>query len=148
MTKTTSWRLLVSFWLRATEAGVRPIISHGFEAGEQFYRPHVLDFERPPSREEFLQVVNRVPWMQAAWHDLLPILPKNPWPMLDNCHKSASVDLQDEEGRCVGRIEVCREERWLNQGYVAPFVSSEACRLATCHLRRRTEAAEYLDANR
>jgi hypothetical protein len=86
--------------------------------------------------------------MQAAWHKLLPILPRNPWPMIDNCHKSADVDLRDEQGRCVGRLEVCRGERWLNEGYVAPFISTEACRAAARHLRRRTEAAEYLTANR
>lgn len=148
MTRTTYWRLTIHFWPRATEAGLKPVVSHRFEAGEQFYRPHSIDFERPPSRDEFVEVVNRVPWMQAAWNKLLPILPRNPWPMLDNCHKAATVDLHDENGRCVGRLEVCREERWLNQGYVAPLISTEACRTVTRHLRRRSEAAEYLDTNR
>jgi hypothetical protein len=148
MTKTTYWRLTIHFWPRAAEAGIQPVVSHGFEGGEQYYRPRSIDFEHPPSREEFIEIVNRVPWMQAAWHKLLPILAKNSWPMLDNCHKSATVDLHDEESRCVGRLEVCREERWMNRGYIAPFVSTEACRAVTRHLRRRIEAAEYLDANR
>jgi hypothetical protein len=148
MTRTTFWRLTIHFWPRATEAGVRPVVSHGFEAGEQFYRPRSIDFERAPSREEFVEIVGQVPWMQAAWHDLLPILALNQWPMIDNCHKAASVDIQDAEGRCVGRLEVCREERWLNQGYVAPFISTEACRAVTRRLRRPAEAAEYLDKNR
>lgn len=68
--------------------------------------------------------------------------------MLDNCHKAASVDVQDTAGRCVGRIEVCREERWMNQGYTAPFVSTEACRAVTRRLRCPQDAAEYLNANR
>jgi hypothetical protein len=148
MTKTTYWRLTVSFWPHAAEAGVQPVVSHGFESGEQFYRSRCIDFENPPSREEFVEIVNRVPWMQAAWHGLLPVLGKNPWPMIDNLHKAATVDLKDDEGRCVGRLEVCREERWLNQGYVAPCITTEACRAVTRHLRRRTEAAEYLDTNR
>jgi hypothetical protein len=148
MKRTTYWRLTIHFWLHAAEAGVRPVICHGFEAGEQFYRPHDLDFERPPSREEFVETVNRVPWMQAAWHGLMPVIAKNPWPMIDNLHKAATVDLQDAERHCVGRLEVCREERWLNQGYVAPFISTEACRAVSRRLRRRTEAAEYLDGNR
>jgi hypothetical protein len=148
MIKTTYWRLTIHFWPRAAEAGVRPVASIGFEAGEQFYRPRNLDFERPPGRAEFVEIVNRVPWMQAAWHDLLPLLARNQWPMLDNCHKAASVDVQDTAGRCVGRIEVFREERWLNEGYVAPFISTEACRAATRHLRRPQDAAQYLNANR
>lgn len=148
MTKTSYWRLTIHFWPRAAEAGVRPVVSHGFEAGEHFYRPRSLDFEFPPSREEFIEIVNRVPWMQAAWHGLLPILARNPWPMLDNLHKAATVDLNDENGRCVGRLEVCREERWLNQGYAAPFITTEACRAVTRRLRRRGEAAEYLNSNR
>lgn len=148
MFKTTYWRLTVHFWPRAVEAGIRPVVSRGFESGEQFYRPRDLDFQNPPSREEFLEIVGRVPWMQTAWHDLLPILAMNPWPMIDNCHKAATVDLQDTEGRCVGRLEVCREDRWMNQGYVAPFISTEACRAVTRHLRRRDEADEYLDTNR
>ena len=148
MTKTTYWRLTIHFWIHAAEAGVKPVISHGFEAGEQFYRPRDMDFQHPPSREEFTEIVMRVPWMQAAWHRLLPVLARNPWPMIDNCHKAATVDLNDEEGRCVGRLEVCREERWMNQGYTAPFISTEACRAATRQFRRRTEAAEYLNTNR
>jgi hypothetical protein len=148
MTKTTYWRLTIHFWPRAAEANVQSVVAQGFEEGLQFYRPRSIDFDNPPGREEFLEVVGRVPWMQAAWHDLLPILGGNPWPMIDNCHKAATVDLKDEEGRCVGRLEVCREERWLNQGYVAPFVSTETRRAVTCQLRRRNEAAEYLDANR
>jgi hypothetical protein len=148
MKRTTYWRLTVSFWPSAAKAGVRPVISHGFEAGEQFYRPHDLDFEHPPSREEFLEIVSVVPWMQAAWHRLLPILVKNPWPMLDTAHKAATVDLKDEDGLCVGRLEVRREDRWLNQSYIAPFITTEACRAVSRHLRRRSEAAEYLDANR
>ena len=148
MLRTTYWRLTVHFWPRAAEAGVQPVISHGFETGEQFYRPRNIDFDHPPSREDFAEIVMRVPWMQAAWNKLLPIVAHNPWPMIDNLHKAATVELQDEDGRCVGRLEVCREERWLNQGYAAPFITTEACRAVTRHLRRRTEAAEYLDGNR
>ena len=148
MMRTTYWRLTIHFWPRTAEAGIQPVIAHGFEEGDQFYRPHAIDFERAPSREEFLEVVNRVPWMQTAWNELLPILARNQWPMVDNCHKAASVDLQDTAGRCVGRLEVCQEERWMNQGYVAPFISTEARRAITCRLHRRAEAAEYLDANR
>ncbi len=148
MTNTTFWRLTIHYWPRAVEAGVRPVASIGFEAGEQYYRPRSIDFERPPSRDEFVEIVNRVPWMHRAWHDLLPLLPKNQWPMMDNCHKAASVDVQDTAGHCVGRIEVCREERWLNQGYVAPFISTEACRAVTRHLRRRSEADDHLTENR
>ena len=148
MTKTTYWRLTIHFWLHAVEAGVKPVISHGFEGGEQFYRPRDMDFQNPPSREEFTEIVMRVPWMQAAWSRLLPLLPQNSWPMLDTMHKAATVDLQDEEGRCVGRLEVCREERWMNQGYTAPCITTDTCRAVTRHLRRRSEAAEYLNTNR
>ena len=77
MTKTIYWRLTIHFWPRAAEAGVRPVVSNGFEAGEQFYRPRDIDFQNPPSREEFLEVVGQIPWMQAVWYDLLPILARN-----------------------------------------------------------------------
>ncbi len=142
MTRTSYWRPTIHFWPRAVEAGVQPVVSHGFEGGEQFHRPHSLDFEFAPSREEFVEIVNQVPWMQAAWSKLLPLLGKNSWPTVGNCHKSAAVDLQDEQRRFVGRLEVCREERSVNQGYTAPFISTEACRAVARHLRRRTEAAE------
>ncbi len=148
MTNTTYWRLAIHFWPRATEAGVQPVVSHGFEDGEQFYCPRNIDFEHPPRREEFVEIVNRVPWMQAAWHGLLSVLAKNPWPMIDAVHKAATVDIQDTEGRCVGRLEVCREDRWLNQGYAAPWITTEACRTVSRRLRRPSEAAEYLQGNR
>jgi len=55
------WQLTIHFWPAATEAGVQPVKAIGFEDGPQFYRPDTIDFDHPPSRDEFLEVVQTIP---------------------------------------------------------------------------------------
>jgi hypothetical protein len=145
MRHTTYWRLTIHFWPQAVEAGVTPVHSHGFEEGPQYYHTRNVDFENAPSRQDFLDVVAQIPWMQRTWGRLSAIISVNPWPMLDYGHKSASVDLLDEHGREIGRLEVFKEERWQNPRYHAPFITLELCRKVA---RQRLNAADYLDKNK
>lgn len=104
------WTLTIHFWPAATEAGVQPVKANAYEDGPQFYRPDAIDFDHPPSREEFLEVTQAIPWM-GVWQDtLLPIVASNPWPMIDMAHKAAHVDLKNEQGQIVGQLEVRRQE--------------------------------------
>jgi hypothetical protein len=149
MKRVDYWTLTIHFWPTATEAGVKPVKTDGFQEGPQFYRPDSIDFDKPPSREEFLEVVQSVPWM-GVWQDaLLPLVATNPWPMIDCAHKAAHVDLCNEQGQVVGRLEVRRNQRWANAGYTAPFISTDVIRSAA-HLRngKMTAAVEYVDAHR
>jgi len=130
------------------EAGKSPIKTDRFEQGQEFYRPHTIDFDQPPSREEFLAVTRQFPWM-AVWQDtLFPIVAENPWPMIDLAHKAAHVDLHDEQGQIVGKLEVTREERWANEGYSAPFITTAMIRSVTRLNHRKTQAAvEHVESH-
>jgi len=143
------WRLTIHFWPSAVEAGTQPIKTDGFEQGPQFYRAHTIDFDHPPSREEFLAVTREIPWM-GVWQDtLLPVVAQNPWPMIDSAHKAAHVDLQNEQGQIVGTLEVRREQRWANQGYDAPFITTAMIRSAARFNRQKMEVAvEYVEPHR
>lgn len=117
------WRLTVAHWESAVEAGLRPVIAHGFPDGDQYYHPHDFDFQSPPSREDFLQVCRQLPWT-SVWDDsLLPMIEKNDWPMIDFCVKASYVDLKDDQGRTVGRLEVRRHNQYQNQSYGGCFFS-------------------------
>ena len=143
------WQLTIHFWPAATEAGVQPVKANGFEEGPQFYRPDTIDFDHPPSREEFSEVTQAIPWM-GVWQDtLLPVVASYPWPMLDFAHKAAHVDLKNEQGQIVGKLEVRRQERWGNAGYNAPFITTDMVRSAA-RLRNGKMAAaiEYVERHR
>ena len=149
MKRADYWQLTIHFWPAATEAGVRPIKAHGFEEGPQFYRPDSIDFDHPPSRKEFLEVTQTIPWM-GLWQDtLLPVVATNPWPMIDFAHKAAHVDLRNEQGQIVGRLEVRRQERWANACYNAPFITIDMIRSAA-RLRngKMAAAVEYVESHR
>ncbi|NLS97540.1 MAG: hypothetical protein GXX96_35825 [Planctomycetaceae bacterium] len=143
------WQLTVHFWPAATEAGVQPVKANGFEEGPQFYRPDTIDFDHPPSRDEFLAVVQTIPWM-SVWQDtLLPVVANNPWPMIDFAHKAAHIDLKNEQGQIVGQLEVRRQERWANAGYCAPFITTDMIRSAArLHNGKMAAAIEHVELHR
>ncbi len=112
------WRLTVSYWPSAVEAGLRPCIAIGFPKGDQFYSPHDLDFKNPPSREEFLQVALRTHWMATCWKEsLLPIIEMNDWPMIGSGKRGSHVELSDNQKRFVGKLDVWRHDQFQNQSY-------------------------------
>lgn len=142
--RTEFFRLTVSYWPRAVEAGLRPVKSRGFEEGEQFYAPHSFDFDQVPSRADFLDVQRQLPWA-SVWNDtLMPLIAKHPWPLIDYAHKVATVDLLDEQGREVGRLEVCKMDLWMNEPKAAPFIHCEHEQ----HFLRRIRGAERKEAAR
>jgi hypothetical protein len=143
------WQLTIHFWPAATEAGVQPVKANAFEDGPQFYRPDSIDFDHPPSRDEFLEVTQAIPWM-SVWQDtLLPVVASNPWPMIDMAHKAAHVDLKNEQGQIVGQLEVRRQERWANAGYCAPFITTDMIRSAARLRNGKLAAAiEHVERHR
>jgi hypothetical protein len=149
MKRADYWTLTIHFWPTGIDAGLQPVVANGFEEGPQFYRPDSIDFEKPPSREEFLEVTQTIPWM-GVWQDtLLPIVASNPWPMIDFAHKAAHVDLHDEQGQVVGKLEVWRKERWANGGYSAPFITTDVIRSAARLRNGKMDAAiEYVELHR
>jgi hypothetical protein len=123
--RSTFWSLTVHYYPAAAAAGLRPVENESFALdGPQYYRPHRFDFANPPRREDFLAVCRKLPWTHV-WNDtLLPVLERNPWPIMDSFHKANSQDLFDEQGRQVGRLNIYKEEAWLNRAYLCPHVSS------------------------
>jgi hypothetical protein len=114
MTKQDFWRLTIAFWPSAAEAGVDPCIATSFlQEGLQFYRPHDIDFAKPPSHEDFLAVVRQTPWMRGWEKDLLPVIAKNEWPVVLPCHKAAQEELK-AAGKVVGKLDVRRQTLYLN----------------------------------
>jgi hypothetical protein len=109
------WRLTVAYWPRATAAGLEPQVAVGFSEGAQFYRPHDIDFNQPPSREDFLAVVRQTPWMQVWQKDLLPVIDQNQWPTVLPGFKAAEVELK-VLGKVVGKLRVRRQDLYVNGG--------------------------------
>jgi hypothetical protein len=151
------WRLTISYWPRAIEAGVRPqaVIGFSLDDSPAMYSPHELDFTYPPTREDLLTVVARTPWMSGWRETLLPVIDANHWPMISPGYKGATVDLRDCTGRVVGRIEVWRKGRYENRRYHVPFFGtypgSDIDRLLTRRVRekaRREQAREHVVAHR
>jgi len=122
--RTVYWQLEVSFWLSAVEAGVKPVLARSYRSDPASYVPHTVDFQYPPSREDFLQVVSQIPWMHVWQDNLLPIIAKHDWPMIDFAHKAASVELKTDTGVLVGRLDVCRQEFFRNQPYSTLMVTA------------------------
>lgn len=153
LSRSDYWRLTIHHFPRAAEAGVQPQPTLRFlDDSPAAYRPHDLDFERPPSRDEFLSVLAMTPWM-ACWQDsLLPVIQRNQWPVIDSGHKRSTTDLIDGEGRLVGRLEVSRHTRFRNVGYRVPFVSgSDVEGVINRRIRdrgRREQARRYVDDHR
>ena len=122
------WELEVSFWPKAVEAGVRPFPAMMFqfpmnEWPPGAYIPHTFYFQHPPTRQNFLLVVGALPWASHAWGDtLLPIVEKNPWPMVCTwAEKAAHSDLHDPHDRPIGRLSVHRMDLVCNTQYAVPF---------------------------
>jgi hypothetical protein len=132
LTRSDSWDLTVHFWPGAVEAGVNPCRVLMFQFDEKdwkpnFYHSHTINFKNPPSREDFLYVVNGTYWMHNNWKDrLLPLIEKGDWPMVyKHWEKAASADILDGQGRRVGRLDVQRQDTWVNANYECPPVSSD-----------------------
>ncbi len=143
--RTPYWRLTVSHWPEAVKAGVQPCLAPpGYPAKENwlpsFHKPHDFDFRHPPTRADFLQLVRQVPWM-ATYEDLLPILEKNDWPMIDYAHKGSTVDLSDSDGKVCGELRVWREFAYQNQQYSVPMITCAAWETIVCRLKNRDEEA-------
>ena len=130
--KNDSWDLTINFWPKATEAGVNPCQALMFQFDEKDWKPnyytaHKINFRNPPSREDFLHVVNGTFWMLNNWKDtLLPLIEKSAWPMIyKNWEKGSTSDILDAQGRKVGRLEVWRQDTWDNEDYECPPISCD-----------------------
>ena len=149
MRKQDYWRLTVSFWPRAAAARVEPTVMVGFphdhDTNRAYYRPHDIDFDHPPSRADFLEVVQQRPWMSVWQEDLLPLIERNDWPMIDYAHKGANVDLMDE-GRKVGELKVLRQECFMNTPYQTPFIGLDNINHALRGVRDREAAKQVIRA--
>ncbi len=110
MKKTETWELTISYWPNATVNNVKPVHSHAFVEEDDYpgyYKPTSFDFDYPPSRQDFADLVAITPYLHGQ--DFLLVLATNDWPMLGYGMKAASTELQDAQGRIVGKVEVCKQ---------------------------------------
>lgn len=148
LTRNDYWQLTVSHWPKAAEIGLTPAIAPSRFADPwlpQWYVPTEIEFANPPSREDFLYVVSRTPWMQVWSKDLLPLIERNDWPMIDHAHKAASAELIDEQGRTAGELKVYRHHLWNNERQNVPFITCDVQNRVTARIRDRDEARRVLD---
>ena len=145
MKHTVYWALEVHYWPVAAEAGVAPvkstfgeILSRNGESNAALYQPHSFHFVHPPQFECFINACKQLPWTHV-WEDtLLPVLQSNDWPMIDDMHKRASVELHDADGRHVGKLVVSKCVMFNNSpSPVYPVLYSE-----------RQRVIRYLKGNR
>jgi hypothetical protein len=133
------WCLTIEFWPGAVESGKSPVdgVTHN---------RHPFFFRHPPTREDFLNVCEQLPWT-AVWNTtLFPILAQHPWPMIDYMHKSAGVELLDRE-KLVGRVNVYREDRWENRNVAAPAIYEDISHI-TRRCKNKDEARRYVEGRR
>jgi hypothetical protein len=123
------WRLTVHWYPHAAEAGVRPYIATWSNSSEPGgYSPHDFDFERPPSRQDFLMVCQGfLPWTSVWQDNLLEIIrtERCPWPMIDSLHKASTAYIDDSQGRQIGELRVCKERRFINRGYTTHYLPGQ-----------------------
>lgn len=129
MSRSEFWTLTVHYYPEAVKAGVRPIDKQWFSGEHEpcHYRSHSFHFNKPPSRKDFLRMVQRIYWAHHAWKDdLLPLIEsgKADWPIVDYGHKAAQADIRDAEGKRVGHLKVDSEVMYDAEGYdrVATFI--------------------------
>ncbi len=149
------WELVVHFWGNLPLKGnkVPTPVSRFYEGGENEYRPVSIQFENPPSREDFLEVVNCTLWMRYIWSEvpsdgsLVEIAKANPWPRVEEGYKSASVDLF-VEGRSVGRLTIDRQLIWVNDYHQVPYVDYDYIRQVTNRCKEKEQAYNFMLQNR
>ena len=143
------WKLTVSYWPNAAEAGVSPVEARGFhDDGPQFHRPSEFEFDNPPSRADFLAACKMMYWTSVWEGTLFPVLASNPWPMISYAKIGASVDLVDSAGKVVGRLEIRQYDRWENRPYNAPFITWDTIqRAASIRNNVKDAARKYIDAH-
>lgn len=111
---TEIWSLCVCWWEEAVKAGVQPVqvASLGFDPDwkPEYWTPREFLFDRPPSRQDFLDYCKGLFWTYTWDSDVFPAVARSAWPMVDWMHKASHSDLLDAEGRIVGGLRVNHEE--------------------------------------
>lgn len=121
MRQSDYWRLTLSHWPKAVEAGVRPCLPPKLS---NYYKPTDIDFAHPPTRADFLQVCRQTPWMSTFESSgLLEIIEKNNWPMIDTAHKGSTVELFNEQDLVCGELRVWRHSAFQNKRYQVPMIT-------------------------
>lgn len=152
MTRQRIWTLTVHHWGKLP-AGVRPFRVAGLGIGRDDlpgdYRAYEFEFENPPVREDFLALCRTLPWTQVWEDDLMPVIARSQWPLIDDFHKASDADLHDGEGNRVGKLGVCRGDLYVNPFRAVPLILHDHEKAATRHVPkgRRAEADEALMLN-
>lgn len=131
LTRQTFYVLTVHYYPHAVEEGVLPVEVIAYADADQpgRYRSHEFAFQHPPTADDFKAVVALLPWAQHAWgKTLVPTLDHNDWPYIGMGKKAADVSLTNAQGQQVGRLEVRKNETWLNAQYPNNIYVSHALR--------------------
>lgn len=127
MERKSCYVLRVHYYPHAIEHNVTPMES-GFAPGYPgAYFSHTLQFDHPPTPEDFTEVVNQLPWAKEAWGEtLIPLLQFNNWPYLQTARKACTTNLyiQDEGvNKQVGHLEISKKETWINEQYPSILIT-------------------------
>jgi hypothetical protein len=141
------WELEVGWWPAVVDAGLKPvrIQYYGESDPPGAYMPREFVFDYPPSREDFLAVMLRLPWMQGTFGSerFLKALEASDWPMIDSLHKSSSSDLLEGD-KVVGSLRVSRGCVWQNRQIHVPYVPQDCVHRVVHRLPKDIrESADY-----
>lgn len=143
------WKLTVSHWHRAVEAGVPPVLSQPFRDVEEpgRYVPMEFLFLFPPTREDFLALRRKTPWLQGAYEELFCLIAKNDWPIVAVGYKAESVELMLDDV-AHGRLDVRRYDMAINDRYTVNGVATHELAAATKGMPRdkQDKAIIYLES--
>lgn len=127
----TNWIVTLHWYPHATAANVQPV-STDFSTllrddsnDPSLYQARKWQFDGIPTRDEFVEVLESIPWSAVGFEkDLLPGLKSGQFmfPIMTIGHKGAHADLMDRANQKVGVIEIWKEEIYVAKGYVCPII--------------------------
>lgn len=100
--KTECWRLTIKY--------------------DSWNEPREIDFQNPPSREDFLQLVEQTPWMVSYNDYLLPVIARSDWPLISSGYKGSTTELLDSVGIPCGRLKVWKHPIIVNSYQEVPLI--------------------------
>jgi len=141
-----TWTLTIHYYPELP-AGSKPVPVEGFaERRPETYKPRSFTFANPPSRADFVSLINSLAWAQYLANELLPLLEgdRNQWPIIAHGFKAGSTSLRNGKDVLVGHVDISRSTVYDNVPYMTP--SSVPAREIAQRFRgeKRQQVADFL----
>jgi hypothetical protein len=115
MKQRTQYKLTVSAFMRAADAGVKPVIESGYSIADNpaLHKPSSFMFSGFPIKEDFIEVCKLTPWTSVWDNRFLPAVKACDWPVMDVGYKRCESPIT-EDGKLIGLVEIHKSYVWCN----------------------------------